>query len=74
VHVEIAWLQEGGSPADGQSASRLSTDSTQESPAGWRPMGRSQVSESSAGVMGFETELIYNECWQVVRRDDCLMV
>jgi hypothetical protein len=24
-------------------------------------MGRSQVSESSVGVMGFETELIYNE-------------
>jgi hypothetical protein len=37
-------------------------------------MGRSQVSESLADDMGFETELIYNECWQVVRRDDCLMV
>jgi hypothetical protein len=43
-------------------------------------MGRSQVCESSAGelsagdIWGFETGLIYNECWQVVCRDDCLMV
>ncbi|KAN0112032.1 hypothetical protein V8E52_007949 [Russula decolorans] len=40
--IASGWA-EGGSPADGQSASRPSTDSTQESPAGWRPMGRSQV-------------------------------